>query len=162
MAGYTTSENFPTTPGAYDRTHSTLIVPVTINGVPGTVHSRTDGYVARLSPNGTQLTYSTYLGAQSDDVVRGMVIDSQGVLTVVGTEAPIETFDGQGNRTDHGTPFPTTDDAIARTHLGASDTFLARLSLDGTGAGDLKYATILGAFYIDEATDTALDPNNFS
>jgi hypothetical protein len=160
VSGYTTSENFPTTPGAYDRTHAALTVNVTLNGVPGTVSSRTDGFIARLSPNGTQLTYSTYLGAQSDDVVRGMVIDSQGVLTVVGTEAPIETFDGAGNRTDHGIPFPTTDDAIARTHLGASDTFLARLSLDGTGAGDLKYATILGAFYIDEATDIALDPNN--
>jgi hypothetical protein len=160
VSGYTTSENFPTTPGAYDRTHSTLTVPVNINGVPGTVSSRTDAFVARFSPNGTQLTYSTYLGAQSDDVVRGMVIDAQGVLTLVGTEAPIETFDGQGNRTDHGSPFPTTDDAIARTHLGASDTFLARLSLDGAGAGDFKYGTILGGFYIDEATDIALDPNN--
>jgi hypothetical protein len=160
VSGYTTSENFPTTPGAYDRTHSALTVNVSVNGVPGTVSSRTDGYIARLSPNGTQLTYSTYLGAQSDDVVRGMVIDSQGVLTVVGTEAPIETFDAAGNRTDHGTPFPTTDDAIARTHLGASDTFLARLRLDGTGSGDFKYGTILGGTYIDEATDIALDPGN--
>ena len=160
VSGYTTSENFPTTAGAYDRTLSTLTVNVTINGVPGTVSSRTDGYIARLSPNGTQLAYSTYLGAQSDDVIRGMVIDSQGVLTVVGTEAPIETFDGAGNRTDHGTPFPTTGDAIARTHLGASDTFVARLSLDGTGAGDFKYGTILGGTYIDEATDIAVDPNN--
>jgi hypothetical protein len=49
---------------------------------------------------------------------------------------------------------------VARTHLGASDTFLARLSLDGTGAGDLKYATLLGASYIDEPTGVALDPNN--
>lgn len=160
VAGYTTSENFPTTPGAYDRTHAALTVNVTISGVPGTVSSRIDGYIARLSPNGTQLTYSTYLGAQSDDVIRGMAIDSQGVLTVVGTEAPIETFDGAGNRTDHGIPFPTTDDAIARTHLGASDTFLARLSLDGGGSADFKYGTILGGLYIDEATDVALDPND--
>src|SRR6185436_9465731 len=48
----------------------------------------------------------------------------------------------------------------ARTHLGASDSFIARLKLDGNGTGDLKYATILGAFYIDEATGVALDPNN--
>ena len=154
------SENFPTTAGAYDRTHSTLTVPVSVSGVSGTIHSRTDAFIARLSPNGTQLTYSTYLGAQSDDIIKGMVLDPQGMLTVVGTEAPLETFDGHGNRTDHGTPFPTTDDAIARTHLGASDTFLARLSLDGMGTADLKYATILGGFYIDEATGIALDPNN--
>jgi hypothetical protein len=156
VSGYTTSENFPTTPGAYDRTHSTLTVQVDI----GTIESRTDAFVARLTPNGSQLTYSTYLGGQSDDVVKDMAIDAQGVLTLVGIEAPLETFDGQGNRTDHGIPFPTTPDAVARTHLGASDTFLARLRLDGNGTGDLKYSTILGAFYIDEATGVALDPNN--
>jgi hypothetical protein len=156
VAGYTTSENFPTTVGAYDRTHSSLTVPVQ----GGTIESRTDAFIARLNSIGTQLTYSTYLGAQSDDIVKGMVIDAQGVLTLVGVEAPLETFDAQGNRTDHGIPFPTTPDAVARTHLGASDTFVARLSLDGAGAADLKYSTILGAFYIDEATGVALDPNN--
>jgi hypothetical protein len=156
VAGYTTSENFPTTVGAYDRTHSSLTVAVQ----GGTIESRTDAFIARLNSNGTQLTYSTYLGAQSNDIVKDMVIDAQGVLTLVGVEAPLETFDAQGNRTDHGIPFPTTPDAVARTHLGASDTFVARLSLDGAGAADLKYSTILGAFYIDEATGVALDPNN--
>ena len=156
VSGYTTSENFPTTAGAYDRTHSSLVVQVDI----GTIESRTDAFIARLSPNGSQLTYSTYLGGQSDDIVKDMVIDPQGVLTLVGIEAPLETFDAQGNRTDHGIPFPTTPDAVARTHLGASDTFVARLRLDGNGTGDLKYSTILGGFYIDEATSVALDPNN--
>jgi hypothetical protein len=156
VSGYTTSENFPTTVGAYDRTHSSLIVQVGI----GTIESRTDAFVARLTPNGSQLTYSTYLGGQSDDIVKDMAIDDQDVLTLVGIEAPLETFDGQGNRTDHGIPFPTTPDAVARTHLGASDTFVARLRLDGNGTDDLRYSTILGAFYIDEATGVALDPNN--
>ncbi len=156
VSGYTTSEDFPTTPGAYDRTLATLTVPVQ----GGTIESRADAFVARLSPGGTQLTYSTYLGGQSDDLVKDMVIDPQGVLTLVGTEAPLETFDTQNNRTDHGIPFPTTADAVVRTHLGASDVFVARLKLDGTGAGDLKYGTIFGGFYIDEATGIALDPNN--
>ena len=156
VAGYTTSENFPTTAGAYDRTHSSLSVAVNI----GTIESRTDAFIARLSPNGSQLTYSTYLGGQSDDIVRDMVIDAQGVLTLVGIAAPLETVDGQGNRVDHGTPFPTTADAVTRTHLGASDAFVARLRLDGAGAADLKYATLFGASFIDEITGVALDPNN--
>jgi hypothetical protein len=156
VSGYTTSETFPTTAGAYDRTHSTLTVPV--NG--GTIESRTDVFISRLSPNGAQLTYSTYLGGQSDDLVKDMVIDSQGVLTLVGIEAPLETFDAQNVRTDHGIPFPTTADAVARVHLGASDIFLARLKLEGAGSADLKYATIFGADYVDEATGVALDPNN--
>src|SRR5262245_10351537 len=158
VAGVTTSEDFPTTPGAYDRTLATLTVPVT--NPDGTIESRTDSFIARLSPGGTQLTYSTYLGGQSDDIVKDMLIDFQGVLTLVGIEAPLETFDGQGNRTDHGIPFPTTPDAVARAHLGASDTFVARLKPDGAGAGDLKYGTIFGGFYIDEATGVALDPND--
>ena len=156
VSGYTTSENFPTTAGAYDRTHSALTVPVS----GGTIESRADVFVARLSPNGTQLTYSTYLGGQSDDIVKDMAIDAQGVLTLVGIAAPLETFDNLGNRTDHGIPFPTTADAVARTHLGASDAFVARLRLDGAGAADLKYATLFGGFFIDEATSVTLDPNN--
>jgi hypothetical protein len=156
VAGWTTSENFPTTVGAYDRTLAVLSVAVDL----GTIESRMDAFIARLNPTGTQLTYSTYLGGQSDDRVQDMVIDARGVLTLVGVEAPLETFDAQNNRTDHGTPFPTTADAVSRTHLGASDAFLARLSLDGAGAADLKYSTIFGGFYIDEATGIALDPNN--
>jgi hypothetical protein len=81
-----------------------------------------------------------------------------GSLDLVGVEAR-SNLDAQNNRTD-GTPFPTTADAVSRTHLGASDEFVARLSLDGAGAADLKYSTILGGFYVDEATGIALDPNN--
>ena len=156
VAGYTTSENFPTTLGAYDRNLDTLSVPVDL----GTVESRIDIFVSRFNPNGTQLTYSTYLGAQSDDFVRDLVVSPQGPVTLVGTEGPIETFDAFGNRTDHGIPFPTTPDAVARTHLGASDVILARLALDGAGAADLKYSTIFGGFYIDDASSVAQDPND--
>jgi hypothetical protein len=116
--------------------------------------------VSRFNPTGTQLTYSTYLGAQSDDLVRDLVVSPLGPVTLVGTEGPIETFDGLGNRTDHGTPFPTTPDAVARTHLGASDVVFARLTLDGAGAADLRYSTIFGGFYIDDASSVAQDPND--
>jgi hypothetical protein len=156
VAGYTTSENFPTTAGAYDRTLDTLVVPVG----PGTVESRIDIFVSRFDPAGTQLTYSTYLGAQSDDLVHDLVVSPLGPVTLVGTENPIETIDPFGNRTDYGTPFPTTPDAIDRTHLGASDVILARMTLDGAGAADLRYSTIFGGFYIDDASSVAQDPND--
>ena len=45
VAGFTTSENFPTTAGAYDRTHSALTVPV--DG--GTISSRGDIFISRLT-----------------------------------------------------------------------------------------------------------------
>ncbi|HYC89749.1 MAG TPA: hypothetical protein VEO54_11100 [Thermoanaerobaculia bacterium] len=158
VAGWTRSEDFPTTPGAYDRTLDPIQVAVELNGVPGIVESRVDAFVARFNPAGSQLLYSTYLGGQADDLFRDLAVDASGVVTLTGVQAPIETPDGRGGRQQHGRPFPTTADAWARTHLGASDAILARLKLDGAGSADLQYATILGGTYIDEAGGVALDP----
>jgi hypothetical protein len=160
VAGWTRSEDFPTTPGAYDRTLDPIEVAVELNGVPGIVESRVDAFVARFDPTGSQLLYSTYLGGQADDVFRDLVVDASGVVTLAGLQAPVETPDGRGGRIQHGRPFPTTADAWARTHLGASDAILARMKLDGAGSADLKYATILGGTYVDEAGGVAIDPND--
>ncbi|HEX2062164.1 MAG TPA: hypothetical protein VHK90_15600, partial [Thermoanaerobaculia bacterium] len=160
VAGWTRSEDFPTTPGAYDRTLDPIEVAVELNGVPGTVESRVDAFIARLDPTGSRLLYSTYLGGQADDVFRDLAVDAAGVVTLTGVQAPVETPDGRGGRMQHGRPFPTTADAWARTHLGASDAILARMKLDGAGSADLQYATILGGTYIDEAAGVALDPND--
>ena len=160
VAGWTRSEDFPTTAGAYDRTLDPIEVDVTLNGVPGVMESRVDAFVARFNPTGTQLLYSTYIGGQADDLFRDLVVDAAGNVTLVGVQAPIELPDGNGGRQQHGRPFPTTADALVRTHLGASDAIIARMRLDGAGAADLKYATIFGGTYIDEAGGVALDPNN--
>jgi hypothetical protein len=160
VAGWTRSEDFPTTPGAYDRTLEPIQVAVDLNGVPGTVESRVDAFVARFDPTGSQLLYSTYVGGQADGFFRDLVVDASGVVTLTGVQAPVETPDGRGGRRQHGTPFPTTADAWARTHLGASDAILARMKLDGAGSADLRYATILGGTYVDEAGGVALDPND--
>ncbi len=55
VAGATTSNNFPTMTGAFDRTY---------NAGPGT---RWDMFVAKLNANGTALLYSTYFGGTLDD-----------------------------------------------------------------------------------------------
>ncbi len=75
VAGYTTSEKFPTTPGAYQSNQSKASRSRWKTARSTSRHRR---LYRRLNPNGTQLTYSTYLGGQSDDIVKDMVIDATG------------------------------------------------------------------------------------
>jgi hypothetical protein len=67
VAGITESQNFPTTPGAFQTTGSF------------------DAFVTKVNPNGSGLVYSTYLGG-SDDVDRawGIAVDSVGNAYVAG------------------------------------------------------------------------------
>ncbi|HEY3108188.1 MAG TPA: hypothetical protein VGL23_05515, partial [Chloroflexota bacterium] len=130
VAGITTSPDFPTTPGAFDRTLAGR-----------------DIFIARLDPTGSQLTYSTFLGGEASEDVFGMVVDGQGFVTLTGqtfsTTFPVTpdafdpTYNGFG------------DAFVARLKLdgaGAADlkysTFLG------------------GAQYIEAGNGIALDPNN--
>jgi hypothetical protein len=97
VAGYTESVDFPTTLGALDRTP---------NGMR-------DGIVARLTPSGSGLIASTYLGGMRFDSAQGIAIGSAGAY-VMGTT---ESHD-----------FPTTG-SPQRPLSGAQDTFLVYLDL---------------------------------
>lgn len=68
VAGRTTSNNFPTTPGAYD---------VGFNGVE-------DGFVTRFNPNGATLSYSTYFGGTGEDTLYALAVDEAGRAIFVG------------------------------------------------------------------------------
>ena len=148
VAGNTTSLNFPTTAGAYDTSPSPY--------VDASNNSYQDSFVARLNSAGTALTYSTFLGAQGVDYAQDMTVDSQGFVTVAGRTVPLTTATGS----PLGTPFPTTADAFDRTLNGNADVYVARLRLDGAGAADLKYSTLLGGNDTEQVLGMALDPNN--
>ena len=64
VATSTSSADFPTTAGAYDRTH---------NG-------GTDYVVVCLTPDGSDLVYATFLGGSGDEVfsTHNLAIDDQG------------------------------------------------------------------------------------
>ncbi len=150
VAGNTTSLNFPTTAGAYDTTPSPYS--------DASNSSYQDSFVARLNSAGTALTYSTFLGAQGVDYAQDLAVDSQGFVTVAGRTVPIASANGS----PLGTPFPTTANAFDRTLNGNADVYVARLKLDGAGAADLKYSTLLGGNDTEQAMGIALDPNNQS
>jgi len=117
VVGGTWSFDFPTTPGAFDTTP---------NG-------RSDAFVARFSPAGAALVFSTVLGGGEVDNARGLVLQSDGSTTIVGNTAS--------------PTFPTTPGAHDQTFsggtpgLGIGDGFVARLSPLGDR---LRYSTFLG------------------
>ncbi|MHC4463816.1 MAG: dockerin type I domain-containing protein [Planctomycetota bacterium] len=102
--GWTRSSDFPTTPGAYDRSH---------NG-------DMDVFVTKFEPDGTSLVYSTFFGGSGTDQCRGgMDLDEEGAIHLSGY-------------TDS-TNFPTTSGAIQQTFKGGyGDAFVAKLSADGS------------------------------
>jgi hypothetical protein len=125
IAGYTYSADFPTTAGAYDRTY---------NG--GDI----DAFVAKLSPDGHELAYSTFLGGGSDDYGGGIAVDSDGQAFFTGyTES---------------SNFPTTPGAFDTSHNGVSDVVVAQLNAEGSG---LVYSTFAGGNSIEIGYDIAVD-----
>jgi len=112
VAGATASTDFPTTPGAFDRTYK--------GGRPNKVHGARDAYVLKLSADGQKLLYSTYLGGSLNDAARGgLEVDAEGNAYVVGmTESP---------------DFLANSDSHINDYIGGiSDGFVAKVSADGS------------------------------
>ena len=87
LAGTTNSSNFPTTPGSYQ--------PVFGGGLCGIAgfgqRSCDDGFITRLSPDGSSLVYSTFIGGSNEDEVRGVTTDSAGNVYTVGYHISSDT-----------------------------------------------------------------------
>ncbi len=97
IAGETNSADFPTTPGAFDRSYG------------GTQ----DGFVLALSSDGSTLLFSTYLGSGDEDTIFGLDLAPNGSPTVTG-------------RT-RSTDFPVTSGAFDESHNGDIDAFVTQL-----------------------------------
>ena len=142
VGGTTASADFPTTPTAFHPTYNAPNAPAN-GGADG------DMFIARLTPDGTALTYGTFLGGPQADVLEDLVVDSNGFVTVCGWVT--------GNNVQ---VFVTTPDAFDRTWNGSQDAAVARLKLDGAGAADLRYATLIGGASQDNLWVAAIDPTN--
>jgi hypothetical protein len=132
VAGQTASANFPTTPGAFDRTP---------NG-------GADVFVTRFRADGTGLIFSTYLGgSDNEDPGTEIALDGRRHVYVVGGTPS--------------TDFPTTPGAYDRTQNSRllSDAFLTKLPLTGTR---LLYSTYLGGEDGDAASDVVVDRNGWA
>ena len=93
VTGFTYSEDFPTTPDAYDNTY---------NGVEGLEYQ--DVYLSKFSASGDSLLYSTYLGGTHNDMGWNIIVDSDKNAYITG-----------GTQSDD---FPTTPDAYDDSYNG--------------------------------------------
>jgi len=111
ITGYTSSANFPTSQGCFDDSH---------NG-------GNDILVCRLSQDGSELLYSTFVGSDDEDRAWGLALDDGNDPWVVGdTESA---------------SFPTTPDCVDDSHNGGRDIVVFKLDQDGS---DLLYSSYIG------------------
>jgi hypothetical protein len=120
VTGYTDSSDFPTTPGAFQRTYGGADYgPYTRRGI---------AFVAKLEAVGSVLVYSTYLGGSNDVFASGIAVDATGNAYVTGYTASSD--------------FPTTTGAFQTSYGGGYyDAFVAKLNAAGSA---LVYSTYLG------------------
>ena len=127
MTGQAQSDDYPTTPGAFDRTLS----------------DGGDAFITKLNKAGSALAYSTFLGATGvtfPDVGFAIAVDHRGRAIVTGyTDAP---------------DFPTTANAFDATINGPLDAFVTRLNRAGS---ELSYSTFLGGTGGEVGFDVAVD-----
>jgi hypothetical protein len=134
VAGCTTSDDFPATPGAFQTVHN-----------PGGDYP-CDVFVSKLAKDGSRLVYSTYLGGSDTDVGAGIGVAAGRAYVTGATFSP---------------DFPTTPGAFQRAYGGGDgelgDGFVTELSKDGSS---LVYSTYLGGSGGDQSTDVRVESGN--
>ncbi|MBI3475372.1 MAG: SBBP repeat-containing protein [Acidobacteria bacterium] len=122
LYGDSNSPDFPTTAGAYQRHLS------------GDV----DAFVTKLTPDGSQVLWSTYLGGTGAEFPTKVAVDSEGNVFVTGTTLSSD--------------FPLVN--AFQSQLKIQDAFVSKLSPDGS---KLVYSTYFGGFSQEYATAIAVD-----
>ncbi len=138
VTGVTSSTNFPTTAQAFQKVYGGATQGFLIGDV----------FVSKISPTGTSLVYSTYLGGSRNEFAFGIAADSSGNAYVTGVTSSSN--------------FPVSVDAF-QSGLGlrsgggtGSAAFLTKLNSTGTV---LTYSTFFGGNNGDGAAGIALDPS---
>ena len=100
VAAPTTSPDFPTTPGAFQRRFG----------------GGNDTFVAKISADGTRLVASTLVGGSGNDRPEGMAVDKDGNVCFTGTTTSAD--------------FPATTDATQTKLRGNRDAMVVKLAAD--------------------------------
>ncbi len=103
VSGYTSSNDFPTTPGVFDTTFD----------------GYSDAFVVKLNPSGMELDYATFLGGTGYEAWGPRItIDGSRSVYIAGSTSSSD--------------FPVTSNAFDTTFDGPSDSFLVKLNPIGT------------------------------
>jgi uncharacterized protein (TIGR03437 family) len=135
VTGLTSSPDFPTTSGAFQTK----------------LTGSQDIFVAKLSPDGSQLVYSTLLGSQSSTSA-GIAVDATGNAVITGSAfgnfpvTPNAFQTAPVNGTCNSLPFPYD--------ISSGNAFVTRVASNGNS---LVYSTLLGGTCGTYGTGVALD-----
>jgi hypothetical protein len=135
VTGRTQSSDFPTTPGAFQRTFKAATIPEFPHDIIGN-----NAFVTKFAADGRSLVYSTFLGGSVSDEARDIAVDGFGRAYVTGVTSSMN--------------FPVTPGAFQRTKRGASDAFVTKLQVTGAG---LFYSTFLGGSGGEGGNSIAVD-----
>jgi len=148
---------FPVTAGALQTSFG--------GGDAGVPYGTQDGFVCKLTPDGSAVVFCTYFGADDVVPVRDIAIDASGSIYVATT----------ANR-DPGLPLAAFANTYQKNRAGGRDVLLAKLNTDGAlqwatyvggSSGELNTATVrldaLGNVYVVTTTQSAdcPTPNGF-
>lgn len=126
VGGRTSSTDFPTTAGAFDRTHH--------GGVGNPAHGATDGYVFKLSADGSNLVYSTLFGGSGQEGNRGgLAVAPDGSAYACGSV--------EGNSTDF-MQNPSSGNPVNFVNArpgGFSDAYIVKFLPDGSGVHWVRF-----------------------
>lgn len=148
LAGSTRSNDFPTTLNAFSSSYGGgVMVP------PGStvdyIECCGDAVVSKISANGSNLLYSTYLGGSSGEKAQGIAIDNDDNIYLAGTTRSIN--------------FPVSITAFDKSYNGDStntsffgDGFISKFSANGS----LVFSTYVGGSGLDEINCMTLGTNN--
>jgi hypothetical protein len=128
IAGTTSSPAYPVTAGAFQTT--------------GPATGTQDGFVSRLSADGSLLVYSTFLGGGARDSALGIAVDGGGAAYVTGAT----------NSDDF--PLQAPLQAARRSVSTIDDAFVTKLNATGSGA---VYSTYFGGLQSDQGNAIAVD-----
>jgi uncharacterized repeat protein (TIGR01451 family) len=103
-----------------------------------------DAFVTKLSPSGSSLVFSTYLGGAAEDGGTAIAVDTNGNAYVAGFTLSL----GTGSN-----PFPAPHGAYQGQNGGGEDAFVTKF----TSTGSLVYSTFLGGNSDDKALSIAVD-----
>lgn len=133
VVGFTTSTNFPLSPGAFQ----TALAGLTNRFTGRTLY---DAFVTRLKADGSGVVMSTLYGGDGEDQAIDVVLTADDSVAMV------------GSTTSTNLPMAGTDGGA---YLGGRDGFFAVLKSDGTG---LISSRFLGGAARDSAEGLALNP----
>ncbi|MBK7863140.1 MAG: SBBP repeat-containing protein [Archangiaceae bacterium] len=126
VAGHTSSVNFPI-----------------LNAAQPSARGNAEGFVAKLTPAGNALAYSTYIGGSGADYALAIAVDPSGRAHVAGQTAFTASMD-----------FPTSSPLQAAYGGGSFDGFVATISAPGNS---FVYSTYLGGSADDWVWGIATD-----